>query len=184
MKALILHGTANDHNGNWFPWLKTELEKLGYEVWVPDLPGADTPNLERYTDFLLSKNWDFKDSIIIGHSAGAVEVLRLLEKLPKETKVHLAIMVAVFKGDLGWEALRDLAGLDHDYRKIKQQAKHIIVIHSDDDPHCPLEGSKEIAEELGAEMIIMHRMKHFSVHTNPRFTRFPELLEIIKQKVL
>lgn len=184
MKAVILHGTDNDHTGNWFPWLKAELEKLGLEVWVPDLPGAARPNVERYTKFLLDSGWDFNDNLVIGHSAGAVEVLDLLQNLPDGTKVNAAIMVAVFKGDLGWDVLKDLNGVRYDYSKIKDMAGKRIVIHSDDDPHCPIEGAQQIAEAIDAEIIEMHGMKHFSIHTDTRFTKFPELLEIIKQKVL
>lgn len=183
MKAVILHGTDNDHTGNWFPWLKKELEKLDYETWVPDLPGSERPNVKRYTEFLLNKGWDFSDNLIIGHSAGAVEVLHLLENLPDGIKVDTAIMVAVFKGDLGWEVLKDLANLNFNFEKIRQKANKFIVIHSDDDPHCPIEGAREIAAELGADMVTMHGMKHFSLHTDPRFNKFPELLEIIKEKV-
>lgn len=183
MRAVILHGLENNHEGNWFPWLKTELEKLGYEVWVPDLPGADRPNVERYNRFLLGSGWDFSDNLVIGHSAGAVEILALLEALPEDTSVNTAIMVAVFKSDLGWESLSDLRDLHFNYEKIKQKARQFIVIHSDDDPHCPLEGAQDIAEQLGSQMKIFHGMKHFSIHTDPRFTKFPELLEIIKQKV-
>lgn len=184
MKALILHGTANNHDGNWFPWLKAELEKLGLEVWVPDLPGADRPNVERYTKFLLSQDWDFNDSLIIGHSAGAVEVLHLLQNLTDGKTAAAAIMVAIFKGGLGWESLKDLEDFKPDYPEIRPKAGKFIVIHSDDDPHCPIEGARDIAKQLGAEMKEFKGMKHFSVNTDPRFTEFPELLEIIKTEVL
>ena len=86
--ALILHGTDADHTHNWFPWLQKELETLGYELWVPNLPSADHPNIKRYNQFLLNYrgpsgtspiNWKFdEESIIIGHSSGAVEILGLL----------------------------------------------------------------------------------------------------------
>jgi uncharacterized protein len=183
MKAVILHGTSNDHKGNWFPYIKTELQKLGYGVWVPDLPRSNRPNVERYNKFLLNSGWDFHNSLIIGHSSGAVEALALLEALPDDVVVNTAILVAVFEGDLGWEDLKDLGGLKFDYEKIRSKAKQFIVIHSDDDPHCPPEDAKKIASELGAEMKLFHGMKHFSIHTDPRFTKFPELLKIIKEKV-
>lgn len=183
MKAVILHGTDATHTKNWFPWLKTELEKLGYEVWVPDLPGAKQPNVERYNKFLLGSGWDFHNNLIIGHSAGAVEVLNLLENLPGNVKVDTAIMVAVFKGDLGWQVLHNLRDLDFNYKKIRQKAKQLIVIHSDDDPYCPLEGAREIAEQLGAQLEVFHGMKHFSKNTDPRFIKFPELLKLIKEQI-
>lgn len=82
--ALILHDTGNDHTGNWFPWLKTQLKNKGYKVWVPDLPDADTPSTKRYNKFLLEENdWEFNDeSLIIGRSSGAVAILGLLQELP------------------------------------------------------------------------------------------------------
>jgi hypothetical protein len=183
MKAVILHGTGNDHTGNWFPWLKNELERLGIDVWVPDLPKSNHPNVERYNKFLLGKGWDFNGNLVIGHSSGAVEVLALLEALPDDMKVNAAIMVSVFEGDLGWEDLKDLGDLKFDYEKIKLKANQFMVIHSDDDPHCPPEGAKRIATRLGAQFKLFHGMKHFSEHTDPRFTKFPELIEIIKEKV-
>lgn len=179
MKVVILHGTDGDHSKHWFPWLKQELEISGHEVWVPDLPEADQPNIEHYNKFLLGKNWDFTDNLLIGHSSGSVEILALLEALPDDVHIRTAILIGTFQGDLGWEKLKGM-NKKFDMAKIKTKADHFIVIHSDDDPYCPLEGAQAIADELDASLKIFHGMKHFSVETDQRFSQFPELLEIIK----
>jgi len=80
--ALILHGTdfrkeQKQKLNNWFPWLKAELEKLGFEVWVPELPEAWQPNLKRYWNFLKGFNFN-EETVIIGHSSGAAMVFGLL----------------------------------------------------------------------------------------------------------
>jgi len=94
--ALILHGAGNNSLGNWFPWLKKVLEKKGLKVWLPDLPNSDSPDPAVWTKFILSnKDWEFKKhSIMIGHSAGATLILRLLENLPDDIKINKAILVA------------------------------------------------------------------------------------------
>src|SRR3989344_904143 len=93
--ALILHGAGNNSQGNWFPWLKRELEGKGYVVWSPDLPNSDVPDLNDWLKTVFGNAWEFNaNSIIVGHSSGATLILRILESLPKGTKVDKAILVA------------------------------------------------------------------------------------------
>lgn len=184
-KAVILHGTGGGHTENWFPWLKAELEKIGYEVWVPDLPHAEQPSMERYTKFLLDQQWDFTDNLIIGHSSGAVAILGLLEALPANTHVNTAVLVGSFTErlaqDPSWGMLQELFDKPFDFAAIKRKARHFIFVHSDDDPYCPVEQAQELHERLGGEFILMHDSGHFSAKLDPRFVQFPELLDILKK---
>lgn len=180
--ALILHGTGSNHKGNWFPWLKEELEKKGYKVWVPDLPGSEIPNVERYNKFLLAnKDWEFnEDSIIIGHSSGAVAILGLLQALPEEVIINTAILVGSFKDNLGRDDLKELFLKPFDFEKIKKHARNFIFVHSDDDPICPLEHAKYLCKKLNGKLIVKHEQKHFSYSKeNPQFKSLPFLLELM-----
>lgn len=181
-RALILHGTGGSPEENWFGWLKAELENQGYEVWVPLLPNNDHPDTKTYDDFLLNSDWNFQNNLIIGHSSGSVEILSLLQALPDDTIIDTAILVGSFEGDLGRD---DLKGMDKEFDldKIKSKATQFIVVHSDNDPYCPLDGAKSIASKLGVSVTLMPGMYHFGMAQDPRFIRFPELLEIIKEEV-
>lgn len=187
MRVLLLHGTGGNHESSWFPWLKNELEALGHEVWVPDLPQADKPNIQRYNNFLLSNNWEFHDSLIVGHSSGSVAILGLLEALPKPTQVNTSILIGTFTERLSdspsWGMLKELFEKPFDYETIKRRSGKFIFIHSVDDPYCPIEQAEELHQKLGGEFIRYTDKGHFSRHLDPQFEKFPELLEIIKQKV-
>lgn len=148
--ALILHGTGNNSRGNWFPWLKGELEQRGYEVWSPDLPGADKPSIKRYNDYILGNGrWVFNErSVLIGHSSGAVAILGLLQHLPKDAVVDTCILVSSFKNNLGSKDFDGLFEEPFDFKKIKKHAKRFIFIHSDNDPYCPLDHAEYLAKGL------------------------------------
>ena len=179
--ALILHGTDGTPEHNWFPWLKGVLEARGYAVFLPQLPEAERPDIDRYNAFLLSSDFDFNGStLIVGHSSGAVAILGLLEALPEGTVIDTAVLVGAFRGHLDRE---ELSGMDKpfDFTKIKRSAKRIVLIHSDNDPYCPLEHAEYLANELGAELILEKGQAHFSVGTaGEQYRQFPLLLSILR----
>lgn len=184
--ALILHGTSGNSHANWFPWLKDELENLGWKVWVPDLPGADTPNTKKYNKFILgNKNWQFnEESILIGHSSGAVAILGLLQALPSNIQVGTCYLVGSFTKDIlksgEWDKLKGVLETPFDFEYIKQRARRFVFIHSDNDPYCPLEQSQELAQKTDGELIIKKGQQHFSVGTaGEKYKKFPFLLELI-----
>lgn len=186
-RAVILHGKGSDHTSNWYSWLRNELEQQGWEVWLPNLPNWDNPDAKLATDFLIRSGWNFNDSLIIGHSAGAVEILPLLQSLPQKTIAKTAILVGSFTKELSenrdWKELAGLFSEPFNFDLIKSKAQQFIFVHSDDDPICPIEQAKDLHNQMGGEFIIIPNAQHFSVsRSGSRFTKFPELLEIIKTK--
>lgn len=180
--ALILHGTSNNSEGNWFPWLQTELEKKGYKVWTPDLPNADFPNIKAYNDYIFD-NWQFdSDSVLIGHSSGATEILGILQHLPTGTVIQKAILVGGFGRPLGkgWEMLAGLFEEPFDWDKIKKQSKEFVLIHSDNDPYVPLAEATFLKTKLGGDLVLLSGQKHFSIGTvGEQYKKFPKLLNYL-----
>jgi predicted alpha/beta hydrolase family esterase len=187
-KAVILHGTDGSPQENWFAWLKTRLEEKGYEVWVPQLPKAEEPNTARWTRFLLSTDWDFNDNLLIGHSAGAVEILDLLQHLDEDVKLEAAILVGVFSEaitkDPDWSRLKNLFNEPFAFSKIKTKASRFLVVHGDDDPWCDPKEAESISQKLSSEFVSVPGGQHFSASLDPGYTKFPKLIEILESRQL
>ena len=180
-KFLILHGTDGSPNSNWFMWLKGTLIGQGHTVWLPQLPGADRPNTETYNEFLLS-NKEFTyddDTVIIGHSSGAVEALHLLQHLPDGPAIKAAILVSAFEDNLNWDALNDLFIEPLDFDLLKERSQKFIFIHADNDPYAPLEQAEDLAHQTGGELVTMEGQGHFNTELGPQYKQFPELMDII-----
>lgn len=183
-RAVILHGTGNNPSGNWFPWLKSQLENKGYSVWVPDLPGNETPNRQIYNDYLFSQNWDFSDNIIIGHSSGAVSVLNIIED-ERCPKIKTGVLVGAWSQSDKQSNFGNLFPQNgFNFPLIKQKAQKLLFIHGDNDPLCPLEQAKWLAEKTESEIVIVPGGQHFSMNIDPIYSTFPKLIEILSQKSL
>lgn len=184
--ALILHGADNNSQGNWFPWLKAELEKKGYTVWAPDLPNSGTPLLNDWLETIFSNHdWDWnEETIIIGHSAGATLALRILEKLPLGIKINKTIMVAPYANrGTKPEYFHYKDGLLENpfvWGKIKNTCKHFYFIASNNDPYqCGTDQSAIFHKALGGELIIKPGQGHFNLEKSEEYKQFPFLLKLI-----
>ena len=179
MNFFIIHGVYADPDANWFPWLKQELEKSGFEVIVPKFPTPLDQSLESW--FRAFSNYENKineETVLIGHSLGAAFILNYLERTNK--KIKAAILVAGFHKLLGSkydEINKTFIDKDFDWNKIKNNCNKFFVFASDNDEYIPLEIGKELAQNLGAELNIVHDGGH--LNKKDGYDNFPLLLETI-----
>ena len=182
MKAAVLCYGHYGHPGeNWFPWLKGRLEGLGYLVVVPNFPTPDNMSLQSWLDvFEEVKPLLDEESLLIGHSVGATFLLTALEELEKQVKAVFLVsgLLRSVKSEEFNPFLVSFWQKEFDWRKIKANAGHFFVFHSDNDPYIELGQAEELAEKLGVELILVKGAGHFNEAAG--YTEFPLLLEKIK----
>lgn len=181
--AIILHGTLGSPDGNWFQWLKTELEDRGLQVWLPQLPHAEQPSLNEWYKFT-QKECPFainQDTLIVGHSSGAIFALIIAQN--NMEKVGAIVDVSVFHDNsLQWEPNDKLFDVKFDWQAIRQCTSKLLFVHSDDDPYVPLDQAQFVANNCGAELILIPGQGHFNLEKSDDYREFPQLIEIIEQK--
>lgn len=173
-RVFIIHGWEGYSEEGWFPWLKKELEQRGFEVFVPQMPDADNPRIEKWVPFLANLVGEpDENTYFVGHSIGCQAILRYLETLENK-KICGAVFVA------GWFDLAEFTYLEFpeyeqdsreiakpwietliNFERVKKSAKKFVAIFSDNDPYVDLNNKKVFEKELGAEIIIENNKKHF-----------------------
>lgn len=166
-KAALLHGTDGTPSDHWFPWMKSELENRGYEVFAPQLPECHTPNREAYEAFLRESNWDFTDNILVGHSSGATTVLNLLSAdwFPR---VRASVLVGTFLNEkltktADWYEAGQFDNLFleiYDPDVIKNRCDNFIFVHGSNDPYCDAEDARKHCSELDGKFIEIESGHH------------------------
>ena len=179
MNFIIIHGIYGHPEENWFPWLKKELEKKGFEVIVPKFPTPISQSLESWSR-VISKYEDKinKDAVLIGHSLGAAFILNYLEQANK--KIKAAFLVAGYHKLLSnefYELNKSFVYKGFNWEKIKNNCSKFFVLASDNDPYIPLETNKELAKILDAELHVLHNGGHLNKKAG--YGKFPLLLELI-----
>lgn len=162
MHALFLHGTDGSPEDFWWPWLREQFQKSGYEVWSPELPDSHRPSMEKYNDFL-SENmpWSLGGSVLVGHSSGATAALNLLmrDDMPAVKAVvlvgaflnqRLTAQMGAFSEDQ-FDDLFSVSAFEPD--TVRSKAERIYFVHSQNDPYCSYDDALGLARELGATFI-------------------------------
>lgn len=180
--AFIFHGSNGNKDFHWYPWLKKELERKELRVFLPQFPIKENQNLKGWLDTLKPMKNNLKDTILIGHSLGATFILNVLNQW--DQKIRAAFLISGFTGKIeaGNEPnLPDFAEQPLNWKKIRNNCERFYVIHSDDDPHVPLEKAEEIAKNLGVSVILVKGGGHFLERSG--FKTFDFLLKKINEEI-
>jgi len=180
---LIIHGAYGNPNENWFPWLKTELEKLGHKIFVPEFPTPKNQSLKNWMNVF--KDYEAyldENSIVVGHSLGPSFLLSILEKLDKPVKSAFFVSGFInFLNNPNFDTMnKSFIDKNFNWQKIKQNCNKFYIIHSDNDPYVPLNQSKQLATNLDTEVLIIKNGGHFN--TDAGYTKFDFILDKITKE--
>ncbi|RMD67133.1 hypothetical protein D6817_02415, partial [Candidatus Pacearchaeota archaeon] len=124
---VLLHGYTGSPDKNFFPWLKSELEKRGYKVSVPALPNPDAPNIEEQIKFVLETCEFNEHTIVLGHSLGATIALKVVEALDKPVKKLILAAGTIKPERVEEKPYGRTFSWEYDFEKIKKNVKFGIV---------------------------------------------------------
>lgn len=182
-KIFIFPGNGNSHidTDNWYGWVRDELRERGYEVFARDMPDPLDAHANIWIPYIAEVVGGDENVILIGHSSGAVAILRYLET----HKALGSIIVGANYTDLGFPEEK-AAGYYSDpwlWKKIKLNAGWITQFCSRDDPYISEMEFRFIHEQLGTKYCEYPGRGHFMVDDNPANNTFKELIEEIEVRV-
>lgn len=175
---IIVHGSFGSKDGNWFPWLKNELEKNKYKVDVPQMPvGIENQNYENWSKELDKLNIN-ENTTIIAHSIAPVFVCKYLTT--NKLKVKKLIFVCGFNNYLGinydFDTVNKPMFIDN-LKDIKEYCDNIICFYSDNDPYVKFEAEKTFADTISEEQHVIKNGGHINAESG--YTSFEEILKVI-----
>lgn len=173
-RFIFVHGNGTTHwSFGWAPWLKTELEKMGFETFFETMPDSIIARSEYWLPFLNEHVKAGPNDVIIGWSSGAVAAMRYTQSNP----ILGSILISPCYTDLDDELEKQSGYYDQPWLwdKIKSNQEKIALFYGDDDPYIPQEEFEFIAEQLRPVGFKIHEGKHFAERES-----FPELLRYIE----
>lgn len=182
--AWLLHGTGgNDQDYFWFEDTALYLKAEGYDVWWPQLPNSEKPNIEETTRFIQEAEAFSKitnNTVLIGHSSACPVILKLLENVA--TTLKQVVLVSGFYTSLDDDGYSDLMLPDSfDWDQIKSKSNEFIFINSDNDPWgCDDIQARPIALQLQAKLIMAAGQGHMGsgAYSQP-YKEFPLLKRLL-----
>ncbi|MFN8015691.1 MAG: alpha/beta hydrolase [Acidimicrobiia bacterium] len=180
-RVVLIHGSFGSPDENWFPWLKSQLEKQNINVVVPQFPIEEEQSFDSWIETFKSEVGKVKETdVLVGHSIGVAFILGLLEHV--DTRITGCVLVSGFMRTLGFNEFdqvnKTFIENKIDYQKIKKKSDHFIMLHGDNDPYVPIEYGNEIAENLNCQLIEIENGGHLNEAAG--YKEFPLVLQHIQ----
>jgi len=164
--------TAGDH---WLPYLERELTALGLTVINRTFPDNVKARAEYWLPFLEELGAD-DNTLLIGHSSGAVAAMRYAET----HRLLGSVLVGVCHTDLGdsGEAASGYYRLPWQWERIRGNQNWIAIYQSTDDPLIPVAEARFVAARLKCSYFESNDRGHFLDSQE-----FPEVVQFIRRQL-
>lgn len=174
-KVILLPGNGGcSPADNWYPWVEHELRALGLEVINRQFPDSVKARAQFWLPFLDELGAD-ANTILIGHSSGAVAAMRYAET----HQLLGSVLVGVCHSDLGdaFEAQSGYYAAPWRWQPIRDNQEFIAIYNSTDDPHIPIAEARHVAAQLKASYFEFTDRGHFVD------ARFPEVVAFVGRQL-
>lgn len=179
---LIVHGSFGSPFGNWFPYLRRELEKRELVVYTPDMPsGVGYQNYDNWSNVMktyVDAGIINENTVIFAHSIAPVFVCKFL--IENSIKVKRLVLVCGFNNYLGinddYDAVNESMYLDN-LEEVKNYCNDIVCFYSDNDPYVTFDKEKEFADMIASTQIVIQKGGHLNSESG--YDEFEELLKYI-----
>ena len=171
-KVILIHGNGGSTAGDiWLPWLERELTRLGLEVINQTFPDNVKARSAFWLPFLEELGAD-ANTILIGHSSGAVAAMRHAET----HELAGSVLVGVCHTDLGdsGEAASGYYREPWQWQRIRENQPWIGVFGSVDDPCIPISEARFVAAQLKCSYFEFTDRGHFMD------AELPEVLQFVR----
>src|SRR3989338_7559322 len=188
-KVFIVHGFMGSPDGNWFPWLVSELSLQGIAAQALKMPTPYLPKVSEWVKTIADAiGEDFENSYLVGHSLGVPAILRFLESLSDE-KLGGAVLVSgpcEPLSNIYSKLINPFLDGGFDFGKIQSRLKNSVVVNGDNDPKVPFAHAEKISKNLGSKLISIPGGLHLNTKDGgEKYKEFPivleELLKMIKK---
>ena len=174
-RAILIHGNGGSNAYDcWLPQVARDLRELGLEVINESFPDAVKARAAYWLPFIASLGAN-EETILIGHSSGAVAAMRYAET----HQILGSVLVAACHTDLG-EASERVSGYydaPWDWKSIRASQKWILQFASPDDPYIPISEARFIQKQLGAKYFELAKRGHFQDND------FSELVKVLRKQL-
>ncbi|MEM1282444.1 MAG: alpha/beta fold hydrolase [Chlamydiota bacterium] len=164
----------------WFPSIQNELESHGFEVTAADFPDPELARASYWLPFLHDELKVDENTVIIGHSSGAIAAMRYAEQYP----ILGSILVGTYYTHLNMETEIKSGYFESpwEWEEMRKNQQWTVIFASQNDPWIPIEEPRFVHQQLQCEYHEFYDQGHFGGDYDKK--SFPELARTLLNKLL
>lgn len=178
-KAYLIHGTST-RDDDWFPWLEQavapaiQLDRL----WLPDPFNPQATEWDGAIDDQIPHEDGQSGITLVAHSLGCIASLRFVARHHLKN-VNLILVGAFAKPLPQYPQLNGFVTPPLDFDQVRPKIAYATVIAAQDDPIAPYQYGVEVANHIGAKLIVRPTGGHFL--SSDGYTKFPLVQKELEQ---